>query len=514
MDHIATRRQFLRNLTSGWALLVVEVAVALVLTPFIILKLGASAYGIWSLMIGVIGYMGLVDVGLRGAVGRYVNHYLARADTKALDEVVSTSCAVLTAMAAVAGILAVALGHNFSAVFPKTPPDLLDDIRLALPLLAFGLWLSFMSAILGNLLSAKEAMYMTNGFGLLTLILRSAGVVLVLGTGHGIVGLVLVNLAAALVGLGLTLWMVKRVFLRETPRFVGFSTERLMEMWRFGVASFVSRTASTLANDSAPIIGMWILGPEAVAIYSVALTLTQNARRLQDLANTAIFPSVMRAGALKDLAGLRGLYLRFMDISFAIGSLVFIALIVFGADFITLWVGPQFTPGALVVGVLAFGYLLQSIASTAPSTLQSLDRIAVTVKIGVGEAVACVVLTAALPGMFGLGLLGMALGSTLPRLFSNLALYPLLAVHVMGPDLRLLLPRAISRNLALCVGVTAVFWGLHLLIPGRNWPMLAASVSAACGLHVLLMATCYEGLPVIGDVTDRLRRRLRQQRQP
>ena len=50
---------------------------AFVLTPYIIIKLGAATYGVWSLMISVIGYLGLVDIGIRGSVGRYINHYLA-----------------------------------------------------------------------------------------------------------------------------------------------------------------------------------------------------------------------------------------------------------------------------------------------------------------------------------------------------------------------------------------------------------------------------------------------------
>ncbi|MBC7482382.1 MAG: oligosaccharide flippase family protein [Rhizobacter sp.] len=508
MSHIASRKQFSRNLASGWVLLAAEILVAFSLTPFIILKLGAAAYGVWSLMIGVIGYMGLVDVGLRGSVGRYINHYLARAESRALNEVVSTSFAVLTGLALIAGLLAIGLAENFQTVFPKTPPELLDDIRVSLPLLALGLWLSFVSAILGNLLSAKEAMYLANGFGLLTLAARTGGVVWVLLNGHGIVGLVLVNLAASLLSNALMIWTVRRVFGHQTPRVFGFSRERLFEMWRFGIASFISRTASTMANDSAPIIGMWILGPEAVAIYSVALTLTQNARRLQDLANAAIFPSVMRAGALRDMAGLRALYLRFMDISFAIGSLVFIALIVFSGDFLNLWVGHQYASGAAVISILSIGYLLQGIASTGPLALQSLDRIGVTVKIGIAESVACVALTALLPGMFGLGLLGMALGSTIPRLVSNLALYPPLSIDAMGDELKRLLPRAIGRNLLICVGVGAAFSGLHFLLPGHSWPTMIASISIACTMHLLLMAMCYEGLPVIGVITDRLRRRL------
>lgn len=285
-------------------------------------------------------------------------------------------------------------------------------------------------------------------------------------------------------------------------------------MWRFGLASFVSRTASTMANDSAPIIGMWVLGPEAVAVYSVALTLTQNARRLQEMANAAVFPSVMRAGAVGDMPGLRRLYLSFMDISFAIGSLVYIALMVFSGSFLTLWVGSQFTVGALAVTVLAIGYLLQSVASTAPLVLQSQERIGITVKIGVGEALACIVLTAVLPGFFGMGLVGMALGSTLPRLASNLVLYPPLAVRVMGNELLADLPRAIGRNLALCLGVWVVFYSLHRFVPGGTWLTLGSTVAVACGLHLSLMAFCYEGLPVIGSVTDPLRRWVLRQPQP
>jgi O-antigen/teichoic acid export membrane protein len=507
VNHIATRAQFARNLGSGWALLAAEVLVAFFLTPFIIHKLGAAAYGVWSLMIGLIGYMGLIDVGLRGALGRYINHYLARADRVALDEVVGTASVVLTGLATVALLGALVLGENFTTVFPKTPPGLASDIRFALPLLAMGLWLSFMSAILGNLLGAKEAMYMTNGFNLFTLAVRTAGVVAVLGSGHGIAELVMVTLGTGLLGIGLTFWAVRRVYGGERPRMVGFSAERLKEMWRFGIASFVSRTASTMANDSAPIIGMWILGPEAVAVYSVALTLTQNARRLQDVANTAIFPSVMKAGAVKDLAGLRVLYLRFMDVSFAIGSLVFVALMVFSWDFLRLWVGPQFVDGGLVVSVLAFGYLMQGIASTAPITLQSMDRIGITVKIGLWEALACVALTAALPGLLGLGLLGMALGTTLPRLASNVLVYPRLTIDTLGDELRAALPRAVARNLLLCSVMAVLFVALHLMMPGRSWPMLLASVGVACGLHLLLVGSAYPELPLIGPIGARLRKR-------
>lgn len=492
MSHIATRRQFSRNLASGWMLLAAEVAIGFTLTPFIVRSLGPAPYGVWALMISVIGYMGLVDVGIRGSVGRYVNHYMAQKDARALDEVVGTANVVLTALALLALAAAVGIGLHFERVFPKTPPELLDDVRLCLPLLALGLWLSFMNSILGNLLAAREANYVANFVNFAVLLVRAAATVVVLVRGASLSALVVVTVGAAVLGLLLSLVAVRRVFGPAMPRLVLFSGTRLAEMWRYGVASFASRTSATLANDSAPLIGMWVLGPEAVAVYAVAMTLTQYARRLIDQAGTAIFPSVMKAGAIQDHAGLRAVYLRFMNVSFAVGSLVFVGMMVFSHAFIGLWVGPQFQHGAVVVAILSFGYLMQGMASTAPLTLAAVDRIGTTVKIGLGEALACVLLTAALPGLFGLGIAGMALGATLPRLVTNCLLYPSLAVATMGPELRAPMWQTLGRNLALCAGVATVFVGVWLVLPGHTWPQLVGAVALVTVLHVALFGHRYE----------------------
>lgn len=506
MSHIASPPQFVRNLFSGWILLSAEIVIAFVLTPYIVTKLGVVTYGIWSLMISVIGYLGLIDIGIRGSVGRYINHYLALNDHHAVSEVVGTSTIFLTALSILAGIAAFILAENFSIIFPKTPPELIGEIRSALPLLALGLWLSFISSILGNLLAAKEALYLTNGYSLVTLVFRSVAIYFVLNADQGIHSLVMATLGASVLGAFLTMWSVRQVFASEMPNFFLFSITRLREMWRFGLASFVARTSSTMANDSAPIIGMWILGPEAVAIYSIALTLTQNARRVLDQAGSAIFPSVMKAGAIKDFPGLRTLYLRFMDISFAIGSLVFVGLIVFGGDFLKLWVGPAYADGTMVVGILAFGYLMSSASSTGPLTLASLDRINITMGISLVEAIACIVLTAALPGIFGLGLAGMALGSTLPRLFSSCMIYPWLSIQSLGSELQKPLNRGIVKNLLLTAALAFAFWCIDsFMADSVTWSAFAIAVSLATVLHLLLVGTQYQGLPVIGVVTDRLR---------
>jgi hypothetical protein len=175
-----------------------------------------------------------------------------------------------------------------------------------------------------------------------------------------------------------------------------------------------------------------------------------------------------------------------------------------------LWVGAEYQAGAIVSGILAFGYLMHSFASTAPLTLSSLDRIGITVKIGIGEALGCVILTAALPGLFGLGLAGMALGATLPRLFSNLIMYPRFAVDCMGPELKPDMWRGLGRNLALCAAVTLAFLGVHWLLPGNTWPSLVASVAIVTVGHVFFLGHRYEAFPFVERFNQRAHAALRR----
>src|SRR5207247_1743945 len=107
----------------------------------------------------------------------------------------------LSALSLAALVAAWLLAQNFHAVFPKTPPALADDVRLCLPLLAVGLWLQFISSVLGNLLAAKEANYLANQFNLLVLAVRAALTVWALLSGHGLSALVLVTISASSLGL-------------------------------------------------------------------------------------------------------------------------------------------------------------------------------------------------------------------------------------------------------------------------------------------------------------------------
>jgi hypothetical protein len=78
--HIMTnqnRSRFARNAVANWIAFLFTAIVGFFLSPFVVEHLGATRYGVWSLLAGLVGYLGLLDLGIRQAVNRYVAHHRA-----------------------------------------------------------------------------------------------------------------------------------------------------------------------------------------------------------------------------------------------------------------------------------------------------------------------------------------------------------------------------------------------------------------------------------------------------
>ena len=78
------RARVLLNVLSNWGAFAVNAVIAFFLSPYIVRSLGAEVYGAWVLVGSLVGYLGLLDIGVRGAVTKFVAaHHAARAHDEA-----------------------------------------------------------------------------------------------------------------------------------------------------------------------------------------------------------------------------------------------------------------------------------------------------------------------------------------------------------------------------------------------------------------------------------------------
>lgn len=490
---------FARNVVINWTALIAEVAVAFVLTPFIVRSLGLAQYGVWSLLNSLIGYIGLVDLGVRGSVGRFLNAYLARKEHQRVNEVISTSLAFLAAASLVALVAAMLIAFTFGLLFPKTPPDLLDEIRLALPLLALGLWISFWGAIYRTILTAFDRFDLMTGVGLGGLILRAGTTVFVLVKGWGLVGLVGSTVGSALV-VNLIYARMARWYLPDARfRFRDVSSERLKEMWTFGLVAFTGRTAGTMAAQAAPVIAMTFVGATGVAIYAIATQLIQVGQKVVDQLGNVLSPSVMKLAGVADLPGLQSVFLWCARFGFLVGALVYLGIIVFAPAFMSLWIGPEFVAATPIVRILAIGELLAILASTAGLTLFSLGKLRASLSISVFEAVGILALSVLFAGPLGMGLLGLALGTLIPRAVARGVVYPLSAAR----EIKLSYVRYVGalgmRVVLVSVIAVPAFMLVERAVGVETWFQFLLAIALASAIYALVAT------PILLDRTQRER---------
>src|SRR5688572_17901910 len=89
------------NIAAGAVPRGVSITIQLLLAPFIVSKIGLTAFGYWSLLLGVVQYLQIADGGLPVAALRAVAGARARRDSEQAESAVLVTLAVLSAMGAV-----------------------------------------------------------------------------------------------------------------------------------------------------------------------------------------------------------------------------------------------------------------------------------------------------------------------------------------------------------------------------------------------------------------------------
>ena len=96
------RRRYFINVTTNWLKTGLRVVLGIVVVPIFLQYLGLTNYGIWILINSVVGYYGLLDLGVHGAAVRYGAKFLALDDKQAFNENLNTAFLTHLVLAALA----------------------------------------------------------------------------------------------------------------------------------------------------------------------------------------------------------------------------------------------------------------------------------------------------------------------------------------------------------------------------------------------------------------------------
>jgi O-antigen/teichoic acid export membrane protein len=478
--HLGT---ILRNIFSNSAAYLVTAVIGFLLAPFVVHSLGNTGYGLWTLVLSFTGYFGLLDLGIRSSVGRFVARYLALDDHINVNRIVSTAFAMLTSGSVLALIVtAIAVRYFFSAF--KIEPEFQDAARTALLITGVNMACVLPLGVFTSILIALDRFDVISAVTIVGEVTRAALVVVFLRRGDGLIAIALIALCVTAAQYGALAFCVNRLYrpLHFSVRLVDVSTFK--ELFCFSIFRFIWIVANQLIFYSASVVIGIFLTAAAITYFAIASSVVNYGRQIVSLVTDTFAPSATRMDAKGDLAGLQRLLIFGTRISLLISLPLCVGFLFLGKQFIVLWMGPAFAASAGFLAILTIPQFTSMSQYMSVLILAGMAKHRVLAYIALAEGVTNVILSIILVQKMGLA--GVAWGTAIPGVIATAIIVPLYTLRTLNLSVREYVVGAYLRPLICAVPAAALAFLFSRLVVNPTWAIFAAEVIAIAAVFGLL----------------------------
>jgi O-antigen/teichoic acid export membrane protein len=401
--------QFAVNAAANYARMLVTIVSVAVLTPYIIARIGDDDFGLWTLVISTLGFLSLLDLGFGTGVVKYVAQCAATGNVDRRNRVLSTLSLVYLIVSLASVVCVIALALLFNGMFSIPAAQQAKSTALLWILAVRFVLLALPLSIFRNALYGEQKVYLINALQIAATVLYALGTWAALVKGYGVVALAWVNLAAMLVEyFGYVACAYAQMpSLRISYRLVDRSI--LKEVAAFSSAQFLINIAALILLRTDPIIVKAFLPLSGVAIYGVALKISENAYLLAKQFTNLLGPLAAQLKERAEEQKIRFLFVNCTKFAMAPSVMLTVAMYAFGKETLVYWVGPDFAAGGVVLMVLLTAMALGMAELTSSAVLSMTGHHRATAWAAGAEVVLNVGLSILLAKP--LGLAGIAVGT-------------------------------------------------------------------------------------------------------
>ncbi len=425
-----------RRLVSNTAINILQSPTALLiqlfLTPFILGNLGRSAYGIWALTASVLSYLPQLQAGLNSAVNYQVPQRHQKGDLAGINRVVSTVFAFYSLMAVVGCGFTALVVWKFPVWF-SVPSDLITASRIVSALVGGAALVTLVTSVYSGVLTGLQRYDIMAGSRTGFLLARAAAIVLLLSLGAGLTGLAS---AASAVTVLTAVWVVYAAHkvlpgLRIARSSVDFGLLPALLMYSTSTLMFAS--GQLIVSQASKVLVGFLFTPADVADFAIPFVLVLMVGNFVFALTTATKPMTTLLQAEQEDEKIRRLFLLSTKYGLLVAAPAAASFLLFGDEILRAWVGRSHDgPGGLLLAILAIPQMLRVTQLAGYSVVTGLGKhryFGLSVLI---QAVSGLVLAFILARPLGLGLVGVAIGISIPEVIGNGFFIPRYCCRVVG----------------------------------------------------------------------------------
>lgn len=313
--------------------------VGLVMTPFILNHLGKEEYGIYLTMGALVGTISLLDFGLNNTVVRFVAKYRAEKDRKGEENFLATTMLIYLVISTLVVIIGVIFYGNLDTYFTKMTSEEIEIARVIFGIFIFNLAIGLPGGTLTGICLGYEDFVFPKSLNIIRYVLRSIVVIAVLLLGGKAIALVVVDSIFNLLIILITGYYVFRK-LKVKIKLHFFSTKYIRQIFSYSTWIFVFAIVSMFQWQA----GHWVLGristPGVLSIYGIGIVLGTYYGAFSSAISSVFLPRATKMN-VDNASGedLTDMMIKIGRLSFIILMLILTGFLLFGKQFINLWVG-------------------------------------------------------------------------------------------------------------------------------------------------------------------------------
>lgn len=353
------------NTSSNVSVTILRIAFAFIMTPILVENLLYHDYGIWEVCVSVIGYMGLLDLGLRPAITRHIAMYNSEKKQQEVLRVYSSSFFFMLILGCLSLIIFLVWAFFYPELLSENNENI-ERYKWLLIIIGCQLFIKFPGIAAESTLDGFHKYYLKNNITIINTIIGNTIIfcyitpenALLLVAGVSTVGITI----KYFIFIGL---LGKYNELGELPNKQSFSLPTLTYLIRFGSKSFVQGVAWRIEQSITPILIATILNPALVIFYAIPANLVGYLKTLTANLTQALLP-YFSENIQQEFDKKQSIYQALTKYVVAITFPIHIGLFLLGELFIAIWLNTDISSNARV--------LLYFLVSA--SMLHSLDPLA------------------------------------------------------------------------------------------------------------------------------------------
>lgn len=426
--------RLVRNITSQWALLASQLVISLLLTPFLVHRLGDEGYGIVALVSGLVGYSGVLYFGLGAAIVKFVAEHHAKDDQRSLDETVSTIFGVYLAFGVLCLVVALLIAGPMPDMF-NVPPRHANEARAMVVMMGVALLVQFPGSVYGGVVMGLQRFDVMNRYNFGLLLVRTVATVVAVSMRPTVLVVGVITMASFMIEQALAYTFARRLMPQLRVSLALFRRARLSVLFTFSAQSFLFTLSEKLINYTDEFVISQALGPASVTYYVIPLRLVDYARDGIDRATLVLLPGVSEAAARKEIHVLQTLWRTGTKVAMCFVMPVALVFFVWGHHVLALWLGQSHADrGREPLLWLAAAFIAQIAGrALARPIFEGLGELTIPARLTIVEGALNLVMSVVLVRTWGIA--GVAFATFLPAAINSALVLPYFVCRRIGVSL-------------------------------------------------------------------------------